>query len=134
MAEMHDYDGGQAITNVIEVIVTAAAAVPTAQVIGDQLVVVGNSLAADNVTISMSGGNISVQFGSGAPILFAPGSITALQVRTGGGNDVINIAAGVTLPTTVDAGDGNDLIVGGNGRSVLIGGAGATFLYGGSRR
>lgn len=102
-----------------------------AMVVDSKLHVVGSSTGSDNVSVTVSGGNIIVNNGSG-PQSFSLASVQELNIRSGGGNDVINIAAGVLAPTIVDAGDGNDLIVGGNGRSVLMGGAGADIVYGGA--
>jgi Ca2+-binding RTX toxin-like protein len=111
---------------------TSTVEIKTAEIVSGSLVVVGNSEQSDNVSVTFSGGNIVVQNGSGAPQTFDPGSITSLQIRTGGGNDIVVIGAGVNVPTTIDGGDGNDLLVGGAGRSVLIGGVGSDFLYGGA--
>ncbi len=63
--------------------------------------------------------------------LFPIGSVGDIQIRTGGGNDVVVIAPNVTANVTIDGGDGNDLLVGGGGNDVLIGGSGSDFLYGG---
>ena len=40
------------------------------------------------------------------------------------GDDEIQLAGGITLPTLIDAGEGNDRIKGGNGPNVLLGGSG----------
>lgn len=93
--------------------------------------VLGSSTGADTVNVSVSGGNIVVSNGSSSQS-FSLSSVTELNIRTGGGNDIINIGAAVTVPTTVDAGDGDDLIIGGSGRSVLMGGAGNDIIYGGA--
>jgi len=108
----------------IEVLATGAL------VVDDTLHVVGSSTGGDTVSVTVSGGDIVVDTGSG-PQSFGLSEVDELNIRTSGGNDVINIAAGVTVPTTVDAGDGNDLVVGGGGRSVLMGGAGADIIFGG---
>jgi Ca2+-binding RTX toxin-like protein len=63
-------------------------------------------------------------------VTFAAGSITSLQIRTGGGNDVVTVGANITIPVTIDGGDGDDILAGGGGRSVLIGAAGNDILYG----
>lgn len=100
-------------------------------VVDGTLHVLGSSTGGDTVNVSVSGGNLVVNNGSGSQS-FSLGSVSELNIRTGGGNDIINIAAAVTVPTTVDAGDGNDIIIGGGGRSVLIGGAGNDIIYGGA--
>jgi hypothetical protein len=63
--------------------------------------------------------------------------IDFIQVLGLGGHDFISLSSlfgGVNLPAIVDAGAGNDTIVGGNGGNVLMGGAGSDLLYGGNLR
>lgn len=100
-------------------------------VVDNTLHVLGSGTGGDTVSVTVSGGNLVVNTGSG-PQIFSLSSVNELNIRTGGGNDIINIAAAVTVPTTVDAGDGDDLIIGGSGRSVLMGGAGSDIIYGGA--
>jgi Ca2+-binding RTX toxin-like protein len=47
-----------------------------------------------------------------------------------GGDDHITVSAGIRLPTWLDGGDGNNVLVGGSGNNVLIGGAGKDTLLG----
>jgi Ca2+-binding RTX toxin-like protein len=50
------------------------------------------------------------------------------------GDDTIQVAGSVTLPTLLFGGDGNDTVKGGKGNNILIGGAGNDTLTGGSSR
>jgi Ca2+-binding RTX toxin-like protein len=102
-----------------------------ALVVDGNLHVVGSSTLADNVSVTLSGGNLSVQTGNGTPVLFPLGSVGNVEIRTGGGNDVVLIAANVTVDFTIDGGDGNDILVGGGGNDVLLGGTGNDLLLGG---
>ena len=102
-----------------------------ALVVDGTLHVVGSNTLSDTVLVTLSGSNISVQSGGGTAMLFPIGSLADIQIRAGGGNDIIIVAPNVMLTMTIDGGAGNDLLVGGNGRSVLIGGSGNDFIYGG---
>jgi glucose/arabinose dehydrogenase len=59
------------------------------------------------------------------------GPFRRLVVYGGDGNDLIEVAANVTVPSFLFGGGGNDLIVAGGGPSVLAGGAGQDVLIGG---
>jgi Ca2+-binding RTX toxin-like protein len=59
------------------------------------------------------------------------GPFRRLVVYGGDGNDLISVAANVTVPAILFGGGGNDLIVAGGGPSVLVGGAGRDILMGG---
>lgn len=102
-----------------------------ALVIDGTLHVVGDSVASDTVLVTLSGGDISVQSGSGTTT-FAAGSVGDINIRTGDGNDVVVIAPTITNTVIIDGGAGNDLLVGGGGRSVFFGGEGNDFLFGGA--
>ena len=54
--------------------------------------------------------------------------VTRIDVSAGAGDDVINLSR-VNVPTTVDAGDGNDRVRGGRGADVIHGGAGNDRLF-----
>lgn len=51
-------------------------------------------------------------------------SITRIVVNAGGGDDRVSIARTVTLPTTINGGDGNDELSGGGGADTIDGSAG----------
>jgi Ca2+-binding RTX toxin-like protein len=50
------------------------------------------------------------------------------------GNNVLQVAGGITLPAWLYAGPGNDLLQGGGGNDVLVGGGGNDTLMGGKGR
>jgi CSLREA domain-containing protein len=60
--------------------------------------------------------------------------LTRLIAYGGAGNDIIQVAGAITLPTLLDGGAGNDVIKGGNGNNIILGGAGVHFLTGGNGR
>lgn len=122
-------DENDVVSEIVEATINVQAT--GAIVVDNTLHVVGSSTGSDNVSVSLSGGNVIVTTSSGSQS-FSLSEVAELNIRTGGGNDVINIAAAVTVPTIVDAGDGDDLIIGGSGRSVLMGGSGNDIIYGGA--
>ncbi|MEO1573876.1 MAG: M91 family zinc metallopeptidase [Pseudomonadota bacterium] len=56
------------------------------------------------------------------------GPYTGITVRSGAGNDVIEVAEGSDIHLTADGGEGNDRIVGGEGNDRINGGAGNDTL------
>lgn len=98
--------------------------------------------AADTLTLTVSGKNISVKLNSTAAQTFAFTKFQAINIATLGGNDTINLPS--NLPTTiffmtVDGGDGNDVVngsnlgdsvIGGNGNDTLNGNGGDDSLFG----
>ncbi|HEX3150089.1 MAG TPA: DUF5666 domain-containing protein [Gemmataceae bacterium] len=60
----------------------------------------------------------------------AASSVHQVNVAAGAGNDTINLS-GVHVPTSVDAGDGNDTVFGGTSDDVIDGGAGNDRINGG---
>ena len=58
-------------------------------------------------------------------------SIKSISVSAGGGDDKVSIARSVTLPSTLNGGDGNDDLSGGGGADTIDGGAGADRITGG---
>jgi len=58
-------------------------------------------------------------------------SITSISVSAGGGDDKVSIARNITLPTTLNGGDGNDSLSGGGGVDTIDGGGGADRISGG---
>lgn len=68
---------------------------------------------------------------NGASSTFDPSQVTAISIKAQGGNDTITIGSTVSLPATVDAGAGNDLISAGAGNETLAGGTGDdTYVFG----
>ncbi len=103
------------------------------------------------VFISQQGNSVTVevvrqsQFGEVYRSFFKYDNVDALVVKTGDTNDYITTYndtytgpnnypnPNVTVGLTVDAGGGNDLVIGSNGANTLIGGAGNDRLIGGSQ-
>ena len=57
--------------------------------------------------------------------------VDSLQIDAMGGDDVIDVRS-IRVPTTIHAGDGDDVVRGGKGRNQLYGGAGHDSLFGGA--
>ncbi|HSI34117.1 MAG TPA: hypothetical protein VK986_11060, partial [Tepidisphaeraceae bacterium] len=62
---------------------------------------------------------------------FAAGSFSRIEITGLGGNDTID-ASIATVPVTVDAGAGNDFVLGGAADDTLVGGVGHDTLFGGN--
>ena len=74
--------------------------------------------------------SVCATFNSNNPQTFNASSITDIQVRMRGGNDIVLTTSDVMETMTIDGGSGNDLLTGGGARSVIIGGTGNDILYG----
>jgi Ca2+-binding RTX toxin-like protein len=97
-------------------------------------VIVNGRTSNDHITVTGSGTQVSV---TGLPaqvtIDGSEGANDRLVINALAGNDIIDasaLAAGV-IGLTVDAGDGNDTIIGSQGNDTLIGGAGNDTITGG---
>jgi hypothetical protein len=108
----------------------------TVQVLGQGTVlsngvlsVVGSNTANDTVQVSQSGGQIRVS--NGTTQSFNAASVSRIEIRTRGGNDIVIVGLEVTTPLLIDGGAGNDLLTAGGGDSVLLGGPGNDILVGG---
>ncbi len=101
-------------------------------VIGGVLYVVGSDTSNDIVVITKCNTSIVVlaTFNSSNPLTFDESTITEIQVRTRGGNDIVVTTSNVTKTMTIDGGSGNDLLTGGGGRNVILGGSGNDILFG----
>src|SRR5262249_48952865 len=105
-----------------------AGAIPTALVVGgtngnDAIVFNPSPGSANTITLLFNG----IKLGT------FPG-VTRLIAYGGTGNDSIQVAGPITLPTLLDGGSGNDTIKGGSGNNVILGGPGADILTGGPNR
>jgi len=70
---------------------------------------------------------------SGVPVAtFAESAVTAINILPSPGDDVLRIAPDITLPATITAGSGNDLLFAGGGPTTLIGGSGNDKLIAGA--
>jgi Ca2+-binding RTX toxin-like protein len=114
----------------------------------DTLVVRTATKAADTTTSTTStsdttdtdtcsghghGGNGSGDFGTVTSQTFdiSDNSITSIAVNAGAGDDKVSIGSSVSLPATINGGDGNDTLSGGAGADTIDGGAGADWISGG---
>jgi Ca2+-binding RTX toxin-like protein len=99
----------------------------------DTVTVIGRA-ANDHITVSGDGTSVNVL---GLPeqvtITGAEGANDTLVIDSLGGNDSIDASAlgSGQLNLSIDAGDGNDTIIGSRGADVLIGGAGNDVVTGG---
>lgn len=89
---------------------------------------VQGSSAADVLEINQHGDTISVNI-DGHLESFAAAMVESLLVDAGAGDDTVRINLG-DIPTTVQGGAGNDLLVGGIGNDLLEGGPGDDRLNG----
>ena len=106
-----------------------------AVVVNDVLTISGTN-AADQITVDFSAlDSVVVDLGdSFGTRRFASGSFHAAVVDLRSGDDQFRTISGgvlVDVPTTVAAGNGNDIATTGAGRDVLFGGNGADFVNGG---
>ncbi len=127
--QVSDGDGGVTVaTTTVQVLNTGTL------VVGGVLYIVGSNTANDIVLITQCNNTITVvaTFNSNNPLTFDASTITDIQVRTRGGNDIVLTTSDVTKTMTIDGGAGNDLLTGGGARSVIIGGTGNDILYGGA--
>ena len=104
----------------------------TAHLAGGNLIVVGTS-ADDHILINKVGntGAVKVALNSnqlGAFTLGTGGRIIVAGLR---GNDDIQVAGGIRLPTVLYGGPGNDRLKGGDGQNILVGCEGDDELIGG---
>ena len=58
--------------------------------------------------------------------------LVSVQISSGGGQDIIRVGDGIVQDSSLDGGDGDDLIRAGAGRSTIRGGNGSDFIVGGS--
>jgi Ca2+-binding RTX toxin-like protein len=95
--------------------------------------------ASDTVIARGSGGADQLLAASSTPFVSVAGvalvdvlSTENLRLEGFGGDDTFSTVGNIAplFALTIDAGDGNDSILGGNGADVLLGGAGSDFLDG----
>lgn len=79
----------------------------------------------DRLVVSLSSGKINVtSVGS-----FTATGVKRIAINSGGGDDYVQFV-GISMPVSVNGGDGNDTIHGGYGNDTLNGGAGNDYLFG----
>jgi Ca2+-binding RTX toxin-like protein len=101
----------------------------TATLTGGVLTVNGTD-AADAIALDARDGQVIATRG-GVSKSFSDAATTTIDVFAYDGNDLVTIGTGVR-GTYVDAGPGNDLVMGGDGADTLTGGAGKDFVNGGA--
>ena len=124
--QVSDGDGGVTVaTSTVQILGQG-----TLQIGGTLYIIGGNS--NDIVAITQCDNTIYVlaTFNSNNPLTFNASTITDIQVRTRGGNDIVITTSNVMATMTIDGGAGNDLLTGGGGRNVIFGGTGNDILYG----
>jgi Ca2+-binding RTX toxin-like protein len=101
----------------------------TAALSGGTLTVNGTS-TIDTIALALSSGGVSV-VGNGKTIGGSPfHGVNRIVVNGNDGDDRID-AARVSIPVTINGGNGNDTLVGGSGADNLSGGNGNDALFGG---
>ncbi|MFO0890068.1 MAG: hypothetical protein U0790_13125 [Isosphaeraceae bacterium] len=125
---LSDHDGGVAFAQ-------TQAIVSGVRLNGTVLEVYGTN-AADTLTMSLANDTTARVRGS-----FINGTKTfdlvwvdRISVVLGGGDDRATISSGITRPTLIDGGAGNDNLTAGGGPTILIGGTGNDGLTGGKGR
>ncbi len=96
------------------------------------LTVVG-SKKADVITCSLdSTGTMLHLSENGAASDFPLDQVTGINISGGNGNDIVTLDPAVTLPGTLDGGNGSDQLFGGSGDDLMDGGNGKDILHGGA--
>ncbi len=85
--------------------------------------IIGDNGADNTVSVSLAGEQVQVVLNAAEPQLFDAERVFRLIIRTGNGNDGISIT-GLTKPTWIFSGEGNDDVTTGNGRDVIHTGGG----------
>src|SRR4051794_24712766 len=92
---------------------------------------VNGSNGSDTISISLRNHKYTVTINSVAAT-FNPKSVRSLTVRGNNGNDRITVSGPIKATTTINAGDGNDIVQGSNAAEQIIGGTGDDSIRGGN--
>jgi len=101
----------------------------SASVANGVLTVIGTE-AADRVEIDQDAGSVYVFENNILTKLVPASSVNSIGINTYGGDDYIKIWNGVTSPTTMYAGAGNDSLIGSKNADHLCGGLGNDYVTG----
>ena len=88
------------------------------------LTITGTS-GPDTITASQTDGLLTPVLNGQAGLPFS--GITALSVQTGAGADSVNLT-GLPIPATINAGGGNDTLIGGMSNDSIVCGAGSNYV------
>jgi Ca2+-binding RTX toxin-like protein len=109
----------------------APAPIPVPSVVNGVLTVGSKTTAVgENIAVSEAGNIITATVIGLGVFPFNAGTITSAIVNGGSGDDTISLNT-LLVPATVNAGNGNNSVVGGTGNETLIGGANRDTLIGG---
>ncbi len=95
----------------------------------DGVLVVEGTESRDLIVISSNNNHLSV---NGIAETFDSSGVQKIEVRAGGGSDIVAVSRAVKQMAVIDAGDGNDIVIGGGGLTAIHGGDGDDMLYGGT--
>ncbi|MEO6436710.1 MAG: calcium-binding protein [Tepidisphaeraceae bacterium] len=90
-----------------------------------------NGTAGNDVIEIAKGSTAYVVTVNGVATQHAIGDVSAINIFCSEGDDVVLIAANVTLGVYADGGNGNDKIIGGDDPDTFLGAAGKDQIYGG---
>jgi Ca2+-binding RTX toxin-like protein len=113
---------------------TISIAPGTAHLAGGNLIVVGTT-ADDQIVISpvANSGSVKVTLNSASLGSFTLGSGGRIIVAALAGNDDVEVAGGVLLPSVLYGGPGDDRLKGGGGKNILVGCDGNDLLIAGKQ-
>lgn len=89
----------------------------------------GGGSGNDSVIVSRSGSTWNVSI-NGTTTTFALATVNEIRIWGRDGNDSIIVDTNISIPATIDAGAGNDVVTGGNGNDLIFGGDGVDLLFG----
>src|SRR5579883_1941217 len=103
----------------------------TATLSGGTLDVVGTP-GDDYIQVFRDGADVVVRDRGTEVGRFLAGPVTALDIQTGDGNDVVRVTNDIAVPTSITGGAGLKEFRGGAGPTTLVGGPGGNLLVGGN--
>jgi hypothetical protein len=107
---------------------TAAPTPATVSVIGGILTVRGTA-GPDRILVEWIAGKLQVTVNGIGQGRFEQNGLTGISIDAAAGHDLVLIARGILLPSSIQGGDGNDQLYAGGGSTELRGDAGNDFLY-----
>ncbi|HYE19509.1 MAG TPA: hypothetical protein VEA69_13745 [Tepidisphaeraceae bacterium] len=103
-------------------------AAPITAAVSNGVLRITGSASAETIRLVREGSRIRVTGVAGS---FAAGSFSRIEIAGLGGNDTIDSST-ATVPVTIDAGAGNDFVLGGAANDTIFGGDGHDTLFGGN--